>query len=184
MADATWSLLRDLEIQTRHGSKKPCWSRSLKGLGTEDRLGLEGLLLTYVSQLIVQWIDFCFEGGGEQCYLDCCYLVFASFFPTLLYSILLLCCFVYGLEQCVCLSTRIYTIPHLVLSQCKIYRAITFNWGSKQLLYFQYIFEFSKNTKINLQVNQNTNKQFTNLDNNENLQTNPNYQQTNNISGL
>ena len=143
MADATWSLLRDLESQTRHGSKKPCWSRSLKGLGTEDRLGLEGLLLTHVSQLIVQWIDFCFEGDGEQCYLDCYYLVFASFFPTLLYSILLLCCFVYGLEQCVCMSACIYTIPHLVLSQCKIYRAITFNWGSKQLFCFQHIFELS-----------------------------------------
>ena len=71
------------------------------------------------------------------------YLVFASFFPTLLYSILLLCCFVYGLEQCVCLSARINTIPHLVLSQCKIYRAVTFNWGSKQLLCFQHIFELS-----------------------------------------
>ena len=29
------------------------WSRSLEGLGTEGRLGLEGLLLTLVSQLIV-----------------------------------------------------------------------------------------------------------------------------------
>ena len=54
MADATWSLFRDLESQTRHGSEKPCWSKSLEGLGTEGRLGLGGLLLTHVSQLIVQ----------------------------------------------------------------------------------------------------------------------------------
>ena len=42
-----------------------CWSRSLEGLGTAGRLGLKGLLLTYVSQLIVQWIEYCLEGGGE-----------------------------------------------------------------------------------------------------------------------
>ena len=53
MADAIWSLLRDLESYTRHGSEKSCWSRSLEDLGTEGRLGLEGLLLTHVSQLIV-----------------------------------------------------------------------------------------------------------------------------------
>ena len=53
MADATWSLLRDPKSKIRHNSEKPCWSRSLEGLGTEDRLGLEGLLLTHVSQLIV-----------------------------------------------------------------------------------------------------------------------------------
>ena len=53
MADATWSLLRDPESKTRHGFEKSCWSRSLEGLGTEDRLGLEGILFTYVSQLIV-----------------------------------------------------------------------------------------------------------------------------------
>ena len=34
-------------------AKKPCWSKSLEGLGTSGRLGLEGLLLTHVSQLIV-----------------------------------------------------------------------------------------------------------------------------------
>ena len=33
----------------RHGSEKPCWSRSLEGLGTEGRLSLEGFLLTHVS---------------------------------------------------------------------------------------------------------------------------------------
>ena len=46
-------VLQDLESQTRHGSEKPCWSRSLVGLRTVGRLGLEGLFLTHVSQLIV-----------------------------------------------------------------------------------------------------------------------------------
>ena len=48
-AGETWQMqsgvLQDLESQIRHGSKKPCWSRRLKGLGTLGRLGLEGLLL-------------------------------------------------------------------------------------------------------------------------------------------
>ena len=65
MADAKWSLLGDSESQTKHGSKKPYWSRSLKGLSTMGRLGLEGLLLTHVSQLNVQWIDYHLEGGEE-----------------------------------------------------------------------------------------------------------------------
>ena len=65
MANATWSLLRDPESYIKHGSKKPCWSRSLEGLGTEGRLGLEGLMLTHVSQLIVWWIDYRLDGGGE-----------------------------------------------------------------------------------------------------------------------
>ena len=45
--------LRDPERWKRHGSKKPCWSRSLEGLGTSGRLSLESLLLTHVSQLII-----------------------------------------------------------------------------------------------------------------------------------
>ena len=53
MADATWSLLQDPESQTRHSSEKTCWSRSLEGLDTAGRLGLQSLLLTHVSQLIV-----------------------------------------------------------------------------------------------------------------------------------
>ena len=57
-------VLRDSESQTGHGSKKFCWSRSLEGF-CAGRLGLKGLLLTHVSQLIVQWIDYRLEGGGK-----------------------------------------------------------------------------------------------------------------------
>ena len=49
MADATRSSLWDPKCKTRRDSEKPCWSRSLEGLGTKGRLGLEGLLLTHVS---------------------------------------------------------------------------------------------------------------------------------------
>ena len=41
------------------------WGRSLEGLGTSGRLGLEDLLLTHVSQLIIQWINYRLEGDGE-----------------------------------------------------------------------------------------------------------------------
>ena len=37
----------------------------MEGLGTEGKLGFEGLLLTHVSQLIVYWIDYYLEGGEE-----------------------------------------------------------------------------------------------------------------------
>ena len=43
-----------------------------------------------------------------------CYFVFEFFFPTLLAFILLLWFDEYGLEWLYCLSTRIYSIPHLV----------------------------------------------------------------------
>ena len=152
MANATWSLLRDPENQTRHGSEKPCWSRSLEGLGIKGRLGLEGLLLTLVSQLIVQWIDFHLEGrerffteffdflfdNTSRCYL-CLYLSSLLLFI----SFLLLCCFKYGLEQLSCLYACVYTIPHLVLSQCKINQAITLIWGSIQLVCFRHISKLS-----------------------------------------
>ena len=46
-------VLRDPKSYTRHSFEKPCWSTRLKGLGASGRLGLEGLLLTHISQLIV-----------------------------------------------------------------------------------------------------------------------------------
>ena len=46
-------VLRDSESYKKQVSEKSVGSRSLEGLGTVGRLGLEGLLLTHVSQLIV-----------------------------------------------------------------------------------------------------------------------------------
>ena len=46
-------VLRDSESYTRHSFEKPYWSKNLEGLDASGRLGLEGLLLTHVFQLIV-----------------------------------------------------------------------------------------------------------------------------------
>ena len=40
-------------------------ARSLEGLGTLGRLGLEGLLLFMYPNFILQWIIDRLEGGGE-----------------------------------------------------------------------------------------------------------------------
>ena len=45
-------VLRDLKSSTRHGSEKPRWRRSLEGLSTLVRLGLEGLLLFVYPNLL------------------------------------------------------------------------------------------------------------------------------------
>ena len=58
-------VLRDLKSSTRHGSEKPCWSRSLEGLGTLGRLGLEGLLLFMYPNLLSSGSIYRLEGGGE-----------------------------------------------------------------------------------------------------------------------
>ena len=82
------------------------------------------------ERFFAEFFSFLFDNTSA------CYLVSAFFFPTLLPFILWLCYNVYGIEQLVCLSARIYSIPHLVLSQSKINRVITLIWISKQLLCF------------------------------------------------
>ena len=47
------------------GSAQPHWSRSLEGIGTLGRLGLEGLLLFMYPNYILKWIIYHLEGGGE-----------------------------------------------------------------------------------------------------------------------
>ena len=58
-------ILRDPESLTRNGSEKPCWSRSLEGLGTLGRLGLEGLLLFMYPNLLSSGLIYRLEGGKE-----------------------------------------------------------------------------------------------------------------------
>ena len=58
-------VLWDSKSYTRHGSKKPCWSRSLKGLGAFGRLGLEGLLLFVYPNLLSNGSIYRLEGGGK-----------------------------------------------------------------------------------------------------------------------
>ena len=55
-------VLQDLK---RHGSKKPCWSRSLEGLGILGRLGLKGLLLFVYPNLLSSRSIYHLEGCGE-----------------------------------------------------------------------------------------------------------------------
>ena len=58
-------VLQDSECKTRHGSKKPYWSRSLEGLGTLGRLGLKGLLLFVYPNLLSSGSIYRLKGGGE-----------------------------------------------------------------------------------------------------------------------
>ena len=58
-------VLRDPKSQTRHGFEKPCWSRSLEGLGALGRLSLEGLLLFVYPNLLFSRSIYCLEDGGE-----------------------------------------------------------------------------------------------------------------------
>ena len=101
-ANEAWQMqsgvLQDLK---RHGSKKPCWCRSLEGLGTLGRLGLKGLLLSCIptyclvdrftawraaERFFAEFFDFLFDITLP------CYLVFASLFS---YSYDLLYCFLF-----------------------------------------------------------------------------------------
>ena len=65
-ASEAWQMqsgvLRDPESQRRHDSMKSVGSRSLKGLSTLGRLGLEGLLFFVYSNFILQWIDLPLRG--------------------------------------------------------------------------------------------------------------------------
>ena len=58
-------ILRDPESLTKHGFEKPCWSRSLEGLGALGILELEGLLLFMYPNLLSSGSIYCLEGGGE-----------------------------------------------------------------------------------------------------------------------
>ena len=101
-------VLRDPKSYTRHGSKKPRWSRSLEYLGTLGRLGLEGLLLFVYLNLLssdrftawraaekffAQFFGFLFDNTSR------CYLVFAFSLPLLLCFTFIIC---YS-----CLCTRV-----------------------------------------------------------------------------
>ena len=58
-------VLRDPESKTRHGSEKPCWSKSLEGLGTLGRLGLESFLLLVYPNLLSSGSIYRLEGSRE-----------------------------------------------------------------------------------------------------------------------
>ena len=83
-------------------------ARSLEGLGTLGKLGLEGLLLFMYPNFILQWIIDRLEGRrrgfmpktlvSSSITHRCVVFMFESFFPTFFPFILLLCYYEYGLE--------------------------------------------------------------------------------------
>ena len=131
MANATWSLFQDPESQTRHGSEKSCWSRSLEGLGTEGRLGLGGSL-TYPCILTDCLVNQLLLRGRQRGFLPSSSVSslithrhVICFCISLPYS----CSFHFTTKQLSCLYAYVYTIPHFILSQCKINQAVTLKLG-------------------------------------------------------
>ena len=136
-------VLRDLENQRRHDLEKSVGSRSLEGLSTLARLGLEGLLLFVYSNFILQWIDLLLEGrrigfspsfsvSSLMTHLGVILWLHLSSLTFLLYLYFLLFMFMHQ-------SSYQFIVLHLLLfhtqiSQSKSNLAIIFNWGSKQTL--------------------------------------------------
>ena len=148
VGEAWWmqsGILQDSESQKRHGSRKPCWSRSLEGLGALSRLSLEGLLLFVYPNLLFSGSIYRLEGGKEFFHrvlwffssitrLDVILQLHLSFLTLVLYFQCLLFMFMHQ-------STCRFIVLHLLLfctqiSQSKSNLAATFNWGSKQALVF------------------------------------------------
>ena len=102
------SVLRDLKSQRKHDSEKSIGSRSLKGSSTFGRLGLEGLLLFVYSNFILQWINYCLEGGGKVFHqvLQFPLRQHVLILSCICISLPLLLCFTF-IVCCSCLCTRV-----------------------------------------------------------------------------
>ena len=119
-ANEAWQMqsgvLQDLK---RHGSKKPCWSRSLEGLGTLGRLGLKGLLLFVYPNLLSSRSIYRLEGCGE---------VFRRvlWFP-LRYHIAVLSCICISFPLLLCLT-------FIVFCSCLCTRVVSVDYASFTLV--------------------------------------------------
>ena len=60
-----WVIAESSKLKNTKVRRNLIGVRSLEGLGTLGRLGLEGLLLFMYPNLILQWIIDYLEGGGE-----------------------------------------------------------------------------------------------------------------------
>ena len=58
-------VLQDLESETKHGSEKPYWNRSLEGLDAFGRLHLDDLLLLVYPNLLSSESIYCLESDKE-----------------------------------------------------------------------------------------------------------------------
>ena len=144
-------VLRDPENQKRHDSEKPCWSRSLEGLGTLGKLGLEGLLLVVYPNLLFSGSIYRLGGSGEvfrrilQFFSIThrriiLYLYFSSLTPMLSFY----CYVLMNMAQSsFIIYPLIFTLFRTQISQSKSNLVIIFNWESKQALVFSHIFKLS-----------------------------------------
>ena len=60
-----WAIAESNKLEKTKVRRNLIGVRSLEGLGTLGRLGLEGLLLFMYPNFIFWWIIDCLEGGGE-----------------------------------------------------------------------------------------------------------------------
>ena len=60
-----WAIAESNKLKKTKVRRNFVEARSLEGLGTLGRLGLEGLLLFMYSNFILWWIIDHLEGGGE-----------------------------------------------------------------------------------------------------------------------
>ena len=60
-----WTIAESGKLEKKKVQRNLVGARSLDGLGTSGRLGLEGLLLFMYPNYIFYWIINYLEGGGE-----------------------------------------------------------------------------------------------------------------------
>ena len=60
-----WVIAESGKLENKKVRRNLVGARSLEGLGTLGRLGLEGLLLFMYPNFIFEWIIDRLEGGGE-----------------------------------------------------------------------------------------------------------------------
>ena len=144
MADATWSLLRDSESQTRQRFSITSLEQELGGLRYIRQIKLgESLANSCISTDCL--VDRLLLGGRRRGFTPrtsvsssithrCVVFVFASFFPTLQLSYFY--CVILWLRVVYLFNHSLLLFFALNISQSKIYRVVIFNLGSKQLLCF------------------------------------------------
>ena len=60
-----WVIAESSKLKKTKVQRNLVGARSLEGLGTLGRIGLEGLLLFMYPNFILWWIIYRLEGGGE-----------------------------------------------------------------------------------------------------------------------
>ena len=159
-------ILQDPEKLEKIRFQEASWQQELGRLNYIGQTRFGGFFVIHVLQLyslvdrlplggwqrgfFAEFFNFLFDNTSR------CYLVFASFFPTLKLYFISLIIDEYGLEQCYRLFALIYSYSALSLSQSKSNRAIIFIGGLNKLFCFltnpsfQWEFVFSNSRQKNL----------------------------------